>query len=606
MSCIAYNKGPLFSLGGPTYCSPRLCLRALYIYLLLVICLSPVQSSTSIDSLAYFDQQFSYQSRVPIDCQLEMTRDAERYALSMGDTMRAYRYVSHRAYLHFLSDNDSTCIAINNGLIPLIESQISRSDKEEWKHLLVDCYANTALCLVYHEMVDSALLMHQALLSRFESETIPYVTAKIYNGMGIVFAYRQIMDVAHDYFEKALAEYEKIDDKRGIFLACSNLGALYLTHSDYQSALPYCTRAHQVARQEGYLGQERLSVALSMGYIYMGLGQSEMADPYLLEAYTLSRTGNYHHYVGFADVAYAKNLYRLGRLSQAFSVAKAALERIENQRRYTLQADLLDVLSRITKAQGDIGSSLAYLEEYVSVRDTIIQLENRQALLQMEYQYEELKKEKASEMRVRELELIQAKAQNRTLWIVVLCIFLCILVFFILWLRKRMANLHAKADFIKEESRRHLLDAEMQIEGKNKELATNALRFMRLNNLQSSILEELKKLKTTFALRGKEKMAVCQIEELARQIASEKEWQEFEFYFERVDKEFLRKLTERFPDLTANEKHLCVLFNLGLSNKDVSNLTGKTLQSVGMAKFRLKTKFGLENSDDISSFLQSL
>lgn len=562
--------------------------------------------ASEVDSLAYFDQQFSFQSRVPIDRQLEMTWDAERYALAVGDTFKSYKYVSHRAYLHFLSDNDSMCMSVNAGIIPQIDLQISRSDEDKWKCLLVDCYANTALCLVYQEMVDSAILIYQSLLNRFESDPIPYLTAKVYNGMGIAFAYRQIVDVAHEYFEKALSEYEKIDDKRGIFLACSNMGALYLTQSDYQSALPYCTRAHQVARQEGYLGQERLSVALSMGYIYMGLGQSEIADPYLLEAYTLSRAGNYHHYIGFADVAYAKNLYRLGRFPQALSVAQAALDRIEGQKRYTLQVDLLDVLSKVTKAQGNIASSLAYLERYVAVRDTIIQLENRQAILQMEYQYEQLKKEKSSEMRIRELELVRAKAQNRTLWIVVLGIFICALIVFLFWLRKRMKNLHAKADFIKEESRRHLQNAELQLEGKNKELASNALRFMRLNNLQSSILEELKKLKTTFALRGKEKMAVCQIEELARQIASEKEWQEFNFYFEQVDKEFLKKLTEKFPDLTANEKHLCVLFNLGLSNKDIANLTGKTLQSVGMAKFRLKTKFGLENSEDIASFLQSL
>lgn len=597
---ISLNIGKGFSCFLPAMAVRTLCL---IFFTLPGISLSHASVS---DSLELYDKWLSYRSQYPLEQQIQMSVQAENYALENGDTLRASRYVSYRAYLYFLSDSNSVCMSINSRLIPKIEAKIAATDKEEWKCLLVDCYANTALCLVYQEMVDSALLMHQELLSRFEQEEIPYVTAKIYNGMGIAFAYRQIMDVAYDYFQKSLAEYEKIDDRRGIFLTCSNLGALYLTHSDYQSALPYCTRAHQVARKEGYLGQERVSVALSMGYIYMGLGQSEMADPYLLEAYTLSRDGNYRHYIGFADVAYAKNLLRLGRYGRAYEIAKVAYDRIEGQKRYTLQADLLDVLSKVTKAQGNTASSLAFLEKYVAIRDTLIMLENKQALLQMEYQYEELKKEKASEMRVRELELIQAQAQNRTLWIVVLCICVCVLVLFLFWLRKRMRTLHADANQIKEESRRHLLDAEMQIEGKNKELATNALRFMRLNNLQQAILEELKKLKTTFALRGKEKMAVCQIEELARQIASEKEWQEFEFYFEQVDKEFLKKLTERFPELTANEKHLCVLFNLGLSNKDVANLTGKTIQSVGMAKFRLKTKFGLENSDDISSFLQSL
>ena len=137
-------------------------------------------------------------------------------------------------------------------------------------------------------------------------------------------------------------------------------------------------------------------------------------------------------------------------------------------------------------------------------------------------------------------------------------------------------------------------------------LAANTLRFLRLNHLQNAILENLKTLKTAFTLRGKEKSIVCEIENLAKQIASEKEWKDFEFYFEQVDKGFLAKLSKVCPDLTSNEKHLCVLFNLGLSNRDVANLTGRTLQSIGMAKFRLKNKLKLENSEDIVAFLQSL
>lgn len=157
-----------------------------------------------------------------------------------------------------------------------------------------------------------------------------------------------------------------------------------------------------------------------------------------------------------------------------------------------------------------------------------------------------------------------------------------------------------------EETRRQLAEAEQQVVNKDKELATNALRFLRLNNLQEAILKDLKTLKTAFILRGKEKSVVCNIEEVAKQIASDKEWRDFQFYFENVDSDFLKKLSERYPDLNANEKHLCVLFKLGLSNRDVANLTGRSLQSVNMAKFRMKGKFGLENSEELSRFLREL
>lgn len=76
--------------------------------------------------------------------------------------------------------------------------------------------------------------------------------------------------------------------------------------------------------------------------------------------------------------------------------------------------------------------------------------------------------------------------------------------------------------------------------------------------------------------------------------------------FRTVDGYFINKLSELYPEISDNEKHLCVLFKLGLTNRDVANLTGRTLQSVGMAKFRLKSKFNLSNSDELSGFLRRL
>ncbi|MEG2666250.1 MAG: hypothetical protein RSA02_04455, partial [Bacteroidales bacterium] len=83
-------------------------------------------------------------------------------------------------------------------------------------------------------------------------------------------------------------------------------------------------------------------------------------------------------------------------------------------------------------------------------------------------------------------------------------------------------------------------------------------------------------------------------------------WGEFQFYFNQVDTDFMQKLSKTYPELSPNEKQLCVLFKLNLSNKDIASLSNKTLQSIGMAKFRLKKKMGLSELQDLAKILQEL
>lgn len=573
------------------------------------------------DSLALFDRSLSFQSRTSIAEQLAISYKAEDYAKRKGNVYKCYSYGVSRCYLYFLSDEIDSCKRYALHLRPLIETELEKAPADssaEWKILLADCITQIGASLIYNGQLDTAFNLYKSLLDKFEPDDIPHIEARCLNGIGVVFAYRHLFDMAENYFEKALeacmegVKREREGGKRignierTEFLITTNLGALYFTQSRFDQALPYCTRAYQIARQSDYQGQDRISSSMAMGSLYMGMDMHGAAEPYLSEAIEVAERGHYSQILPYAEATHVRNLLALGRYEQAYAAARKALESVRGKKRYSLEADLLESLSYIYENTGRPEEALRCMRQLSRVRDSSLSLESQQELLDLEYKYNALKQEKEAQEKTKDLALAKTKAQNRTLWILVLVTCLAFLVVLLLLLAKHVSKLNRNNTLIKEESRKHILHAEQALEDKNKELATDALRFLRLNNLQASILDALKKLKSEFPMKGRQTLAIREIETLARQIASEKEWRDFQFYFEQVDKQFLKKLSERFPDLTPSEKHLCVLFNLSLSNKDVANLTGKSLQSIGMAKFRLRSKLGIDGNTDLAEFLSSL
>jgi DNA-binding CsgD family transcriptional regulator len=143
-----------------------------------------------------------------------------------------------------------------------------------------------------------------------------------------------------------------------------------------------------------------------------------------------------------------------------------------------------------------------------------------------------------------------------------------------------------------------------QLEFKNKELATNVMYLVRKNELITSISEKLIKSKIAFK---KENQPI--IDEIIRELQSttdEDVWTDFEMRFQQVYNEFYNKLNEKVPNLTANEKKLCAFLRLNMSTKEISAITYQSVNSLTVARSRLRKKIGLETDESLISFLESI
>jgi len=145
---------------------------------------------------------------------------------------------------------------------------------------------------------------------------------------------------------------------------------------------------------------------------------------------------------------------------------------------------------------------------------------------------------------------------------------------------------------------------EEQLEFKNKELATNVMYMVKKNELITYISEKLIKSKLAFK---REIQAI--IEEIIKELQSTTEedvWKEFEIRFQQVHNEFYEKLNEKVPNLSANEKKLCAFLRLNMTTKEISAITYQSINSITVARSRLRKKLEIESDENLISFLESM
>lgn len=66
---------------------------------------------------------------------------------------------------------------------------------------------------------------------------------------------------------------------------------------------------------------------------------------------------------------------------------------------------------------------------------------------------------------------------------------------------------------------------------------------------------------------------------------------------------FLGRLLKQYPELSDNEKQLCVYLRMGLSTQEICVLTGNQPRSVNMARYRLRRALNLAETDNLEAVI---
>ncbi len=164
-------------------------------------------------------------------------------------------------------------------------------------------------------------------------------------------------------------------------------------------------------------------------------------------------------------------------------------------------------------------------------------------------------------------------------------------------LEKEKLKKEEEIKIIKEEK---LLD---DIKYKNQQLASTTFQLLQRK-------QTLKTLRTKFdelnenannAYIKKELNKILSI--FRNDIRIEDDWDKFSLHFDQVHQDFIKNLTHKFPELTANDHKLCAYLKMNLSTKEIAPLLNISVRGVEIGRYRLRKKLNLDRNIKLNEFL---
>jgi hypothetical protein len=284
-----------------------------------------------------------------------------------------------------------------------------------------------------------------------------------------------------------------------------------------------------------------------------------------------------------------------GNQEKALENLLQAYEQAEKSSIYTNLVESSRLLSGIYSDLGEYDAAYRFFMKYRNIDDSLHKESDLAKITQLEmnliYDLEH------------ESRQIQVQQMNLQYFTIAFILISLILVVVLLYGRQRIRMSQSKAIAQKLQlEKKQLEDA---IDNKNRELTTNVMFLVKKNELITFISERLLKAKRNFKPDiGK---AVDDILRDLRSNLDKNIWQTFEERFRDVHSEFYQNLTNKFPNLTENDRKLCAFIRLNMSTKEIAAITHQNLNSIEVARTRLRKKLNIANTDiSLNSYLASM
>ena len=83
-------------------------------------------------------------------------------------------------------------------------------------------------------------------------------------------------------------------------------------------------------------------------------------------------------------------------------------------------------------------------------------------------------------------------------------------------------------------------------------------------------------------------------------------WDDFYERYDELHNDFLKKITNSYPELTVAEIKLCALIRLNLSSKEICALTNRSLRTVENIRYRIRKKMKVDRNIGLSQYILSI
>ncbi|MCC5930340.1 MAG: regulator [Cyclobacteriaceae bacterium] len=144
---------------------------------------------------------------------------------------------------------------------------------------------------------------------------------------------------------------------------------------------------------------------------------------------------------------------------------------------------------------------------------------------------------------------------------------------------------------------------EVEIAGKNKELATATMHLINKN----SFIDHMKGHLNTIVRKSKNQEVKNEIQKLVKNIekniAEDRDWEQFEIHFDQVHGDFMNRFKKYHPGLSPQEIKLSAYLRMNLSSKEIAFLMNISPRGVEIARYRLRKKLKLDRAENLQEFI---
>lgn len=475
------------------------------------------------------------------------------------------------------------------------------------------------------DQFDSAKIYIDRSLAEVDSQKYYYTYRRIQTmktSMGTGEAKEYMVRLMND-----LDYYKSIGDKAMEASVCILIANVLVISHQPDFALDYLARADSLHTDLGlskYVSRNKINVASA----YSALNRQDKAADILLsikndssvredaKAYnTVCR--NLYIYTGNVDYlneAYSQSLsddslspvnavfeVLLSRYFKSDSVsddegkgdyyARKALSRLPHVKQLSHRSAIFQSVSKMYSDKGQMDSAYHYLE--LSVRekekdeemrqpDEIARIRNIQVLAEHEYQ--------------------QNKTRHvYTIRLLILSIIVIMAIAIALYVINKIRQKH------RLEAQRMQMDkmsTELEMERRQRQYLALSLAMEDTDRNLSQLKEKIDTLCREGKLSGNEKKEVDGV--IKMQMTHRDDWYRFNELFEKAHPQFETNLRNRYPGLSESQVKLATYVYTGMDNKQIASFLNIRPESVKQARWRLRSKMGLQAEESLEDKLREL
>ncbi len=319
---------------------------------------------------------------------------------------------------------------------------------------------------------EDALQKYIQALSVYESIQDYRGVSNVYNNIGVIYNTMENYDKAMEYFKKSLEIKLELNHEEGIAAAYSNIAIIHSRKKENKKALEYHKKALEIYEKINY--QNGIAIAYNnIASVYLDLEEYDKSLEYSFKSYYLNTELEAKQSATLNILNVASVYNKQQNYADAKIWAEYGLERSQEMGTQSLNLEIYKLLINIYEGLGDYKKALNYMDIYIFEKDSLMNLETKAKLDELDVKYQTQKKEAQIENQNLKI-LEQELSLNRRNLLIIIIIFVSLLIisiFFYVFVRFRIKKQQQINSIILAEEKRKTTEIIDAVEEERKRIA---------------------------------------------------------------------------------------------------------------------------------------